>query len=77
MRHAEIIKSQEHLHRYLRRAYSRAALPYLAVGVVLIIAVFVVGHEIEYHIKAIESWIAGLGPWGLLAFIGLFILAVS
>lgn len=78
MRHdAQNTKSQERLLRYLRRAYSRAALPYLAVGVLLIIAVFVVGHEIEYHIKAIESWITGLGPWGLLAFIGFFILATS
>jgi uncharacterized membrane protein YdjX (TVP38/TMEM64 family) len=77
MRHAEKIKSHDRLFRYLRRAYSRAAIPYLAVGVLLIVAVSVVGHEIEYHIKAIESWITGLGPWGLLAFIGLFILATS
>jgi hypothetical protein len=64
-RDAQNTKSQDRLLRYLKRAYSRAALPYLAVGVFLIVAVFVAGREIEYHIKAIESWITGLGPAGV------------
>ena len=63
--------------QFLKRAHFRAALPYLAVGLLLIAAIAVGGREIEHHIKAIESWIAKLGPWGVLAFVGLFILATS
>ena len=63
--------------RFFTRAYSRAALPYLAVGLLLIVAIVLGGREIEHHIKAIESWIATLGPWGALAFIGLFVLLTS
>jgi uncharacterized membrane protein YdjX (TVP38/TMEM64 family) len=77
MRSAENTNSSDRLSRFLKRVYSRAALPYLAVGMSLIVAIIVVGHEIEHHIHAIESWITELGPWGLLAFIGLFILATS
>jgi uncharacterized membrane protein YdjX (TVP38/TMEM64 family) len=77
MRNAENTISGERLFLFLRRVYTRAALPYLAAGVLLIVAVFVVGHEIEHHINAIESLITELGPWGLLAFIGLFILGTS
>jgi uncharacterized membrane protein YdjX (TVP38/TMEM64 family) len=63
--------------RFLARAYSRAALPYLAAGLVLIVAIVVGGREIEHHLSAIDSWITKLGPWGVLAFIGLFVLATS
>jgi len=77
MRNAEKTKSNEGLLGLFKRAYSRTALPYLAVGVFLIVFFIVVGHEIKHHINAIESWITELGPWGLLAFIGLFILATS
>jgi len=77
MRSAENTNSSDPMHRLLRRAYSRAALPYLAVGVSLIVAIVFLGHEIKHHIHAIESWIIELGPWGLIAFIGLFILATS
>ena len=31
----------------------------------------------EHHINAIETWIAGLGSWGVIAFVGLFIFAAS
>ena len=77
MRRAENTKSSDRMYRFLRRAYSRAALPYLILGVLLIVAIIFLGHEIEHNINAIESWITELGPWGLIAFIGLFILATS
>jgi len=77
MRNAENTKSNEGLFGFFRRAYSRAALPYLAVGVLLIVAIIVMGHAIKHHINAIESWITELGPWGLLAFTVLFILTTS
>ena len=70
MRRAENTKSSDRMYRFLRRAYSRAALPYLALGVLLIVAIIFLGHEIEHNINAIESWITELGPWGLIAFIG-------
>ena len=63
--------------RLLRRASLRVALPYVIIGSLLVIAVIIVGREIEHHINAIESWIAQLGPWGVLAFIALFVLTTS
>jgi uncharacterized membrane protein YdjX (TVP38/TMEM64 family) len=63
--------------RFFTRAYSRAALPYLAVGLLLIVAIVVGGREIEHHINAIESYITNLGPWGVFGFVGLFVLATS
>ena len=69
--------SSERLFRLLRRATSRTALLYLALGALLIVAVIVAGREIEQHINAIESWLAGIGPWGIVAFIGLFVVTTS
>lgn len=37
----------------------------------------VLGSEIDRHLSAIEAWITSLGPWALLAFIVLFVLATS
>lgn len=77
MHNAENTISSERSFRFLGRVYTRAVLPYVAAGVLLIIVVLVVGHKIEHHINAIESLITELGPWGLLAFICLFILGTS
>ncbi|UCH19520.1 MAG: TVP38/TMEM64 family protein [Deltaproteobacteria bacterium] len=74
---AENPEASDRVRRLLARASSRVALPYLAVGLLLIVAVVVGGREIEHHINAIESWLTKLGPWGVLAFIGLFVLATS
>jgi uncharacterized membrane protein YdjX (TVP38/TMEM64 family) len=50
----------------------------LAMAVVLIIAAVVfLGHEAERHLQAIEAWIAQLGPWGMLAFVGILVVATS
>ncbi len=62
---------------FLAHAHYRAALPYLAVGVLLILSIIVAGKEIDHHINALESWIANLGPWGIVAFVGLFVLGTS
>ncbi len=61
----------------MARSYSRSSLPYLAVGLLLVAAIVSGGHEIGHHINAIEAWITKLGPWGVVAFIGLFVLATS
>lgn len=62
--------------RLLARAQSRAVLPLLAAAL-LVVAIVVLGHEIEHHIAGLESWVGRLGPWGLLAFAGLFALGTS
>jgi len=49
----------------------------VAVGLLLIIAIVGGGREIGHHINAIESWVTKLGPWGVLAFVGLFVLLTS
>lgn len=50
----------------------------LAVAVVLIIAAVVfLGHEAERHLQGIETWIAQLGPWGMVAFVVILVLATT
>jgi uncharacterized membrane protein YdjX (TVP38/TMEM64 family) len=70
-------EASNRVQQFLARAYSRAAIPYLAVGVLLIVAIVGAGREIEHHINSIESWITKLGPWGVFAFVGLFVMATS
>jgi len=77
MHSAENTKAIDRVRRFFARAYSRAAIPYLLVGLLLIVAIVAGGREIGHHINAIESWITKLGPWGVLAFVGLFTLATS
>lgn len=76
--HSEnIAEGADRVRRLLTRASFRATLPYLAIGTLLVIAIVLVGREIDHHINAIESWIAQLGPWGALAFVALFVVATS
>ena len=77
MRSAENTEAGDRVQRFLARANLRAAFPYLAVGLLLIVAIVGGGREIEHHINAIESWITKLGPWSVLAFVGMFVLATS
>jgi len=42
-----------------------------------IVAIVLAGEDIAHHIDAIESWVMTLGPWGIVAFVGLYILATS
>jgi uncharacterized membrane protein YdjX (TVP38/TMEM64 family) len=55
----------------------RTVLLYAGMGLLLVVAIVVLGKEIGHHIRAIDSWIAGFGPLGVLAFIGFFVLATS
>jgi uncharacterized membrane protein YdjX (TVP38/TMEM64 family) len=77
MRKAENTETGDMVRRFFARAGSRAAIIYLAAGLLLIIAIVAGGREIQHHINAIEAFITKLGPWGVLAFIGLFVLATS
>jgi uncharacterized membrane protein YdjX (TVP38/TMEM64 family) len=63
--------------RFLTRVHLRAAFPYIEIGFLLAAAIIIGGREIEHHINAIELWITNLGPWGLIAFVGLFVLTTS
>ena len=65
-----------HAHRLLRRELRSILAPALAI-VLVIIVLAVVGHEAELHLQAIEDWIAALGPWGRLAFVGVLVLGTS
>ena len=55
----------------------RTVFLYAGMGLLLVIAIVVLGDEIGHHISAVDTWIASLGPWGVVAFIGLFVLATS
>jgi len=52
-------------------------LTYLLMGLLLAAAIIFAGKEIGHHIELIDAWITDLGPWGILAFIGLFVMATS
>jgi len=63
--------------RLLVPSSSRTVLPLLATVALILIAILILGHEIERHVEAIESWIGHLGYWGLLAFVGFFVIGTS
>jgi len=71
------IEPPDSIRGFLRRVGWRSALPYLIAGIVLLVAILIIGSEIDRHLSAIETWITGLGHWALLAFVVLFVLATS
>jgi uncharacterized membrane protein YdjX (TVP38/TMEM64 family) len=77
MHNEEMTEGANRMLRFLARVHSRAVLPYLAIGLLMLIAIVVAGRDIDHHINAIESWINNLGPWGVIAFVGLFVIATS
>ena len=77
MRKAENTDAGDPVRRFFARAGSRTVIIYLVVGLLVLVAIVAGGREIEHHINAIESFMAKLGPLGVLAFVGLFVLATS
>jgi uncharacterized membrane protein YdjX (TVP38/TMEM64 family) len=67
----------EQVDRLIARARWRAAVPFVVVGAVIVIAVLLLGREVGHHIAAIQRWIAELGPTGLVVFTALLVLATS
>jgi uncharacterized membrane protein YdjX (TVP38/TMEM64 family) len=63
--------------RALKLASVRTLLVYLGMGLLLIAVLVVLGDEIAHHLRAIDAWIVSLGLWGVLAFVGLFVVATS
>ena len=63
--------------RRLLRRELRSIVPLSLAVILIIIAIVMVGHETERHLQTIESWLADLGPWGRLAFIGIVVVGTS
>jgi uncharacterized membrane protein YdjX (TVP38/TMEM64 family) len=70
-------QTSDRVRRLVARATSRAAIPYLLSGGFLLISVIFMGHEVVQNIKAIETWIMGLGTWGIVAFVAMFVVTTS
>ena len=60
-----------------RREWKRHLIWYLVFGALLIVAVAILGEEIEHHLNVIEEWISNLGLLGFFAYIILFVLLTS
>jgi uncharacterized membrane protein YdjX (TVP38/TMEM64 family) len=69
--------SVDSLRRFLTFESLSEALPVVAIALLLVIAIVFVGHELKHHIHAIEDWIGHLGPWGIAAYVGFFVVASS
>lgn len=63
--------------KFLAHAISRAAIPYVLAGILLAAAIATMGHGVFKNMSAIEAWLIGLGPWGVVAFVALFVVATS
>lgn len=67
------MKSLTNIGKLLAAASRRDLLIYAGAALLLAIAVVLAGDEIRLHVGAIESWIASLGPWGVVVFIALYV----
>ena len=65
------------IRQHLTNSRFSTMLTYLLMGLLLVAAIIFAGKEIGHHINQIDAWITDLGPWGILAFIGLFVIATS
>ncbi len=63
--------------RFWRNLTIRAALPYVAVAVLLAVAIAVLGQEIRVHLATLEDWIEWCGVWGPIVYVGVFIVLAS
>jgi len=63
--------------RFWERARLGALLPYVAMGALLFVVIAIVGRNIDHHIDAIEAWLNAISPWGVVAFIALFVVLTS
>lgn len=55
----------------------RTILTLIIAGLALLVLILAAGDEIGDHVAALEAWISGLGPMGMIAFVGLYVLATS
>jgi uncharacterized membrane protein YdjX (TVP38/TMEM64 family) len=59
--------------RRLLKRELRSVVPLVLAILGIVAVVILLGHEAQRHVHAIEAWIANLGPWGRLAFVGLLV----
>lgn len=69
--------SRESLRHYLTVESLRESLPLVCAAVAFVLAMVFVGAALKHHIHAIEAWIARLGPWAVVTYVGLFVVASS
>lgn len=69
--------NEKGVRQLLSSAAVRRSLMYVATGLLAAVAVLVLGEEVKWHIDSIEAWILHLGRWGVVAFVGLFVVATS
>ena len=62
---------------FLMSITSHGAVPHLVMAAIAIAAVVVLGREVEQHIRAMETWLSTLGPWGLAVFVVLFVVGTT
>lgn len=64
---------------WLVRVWMRPALSVLVLisALALVAAIGFFGHELDLHIKSLESWVAQVGVFGMLVFIVLVVIATS
>ncbi len=63
--------------RFWRQVHVRKLIPYVIIGVLVVLAVAFLGREISDHIDAIEAWLAKIHPWGAVVYLGLFVVLTS
>lgn len=63
--------------RFLTHVDVTALVPYALIAILVVLLIVVVGRGMHHHVDTLESWIAARGDWGLLAFMGIFILLTS
>lgn len=63
--------------RLIKRTDAGMLIAVLLAVVLLIIAGVVLGDQIKAHSGALQAWIGGLGPWGVVVFVALLVLGTS
>jgi uncharacterized membrane protein YdjX (TVP38/TMEM64 family) len=65
------------LGQWLKAADRRNRLVFVGAALLLLFAILAAGDEIRHHLAAIEAWITGLGPWGIVGFVAVYAAATS
>jgi len=75
--HETQIEPGQAVTQLVRRARSHNFYKYLVAAIAFAVVIVIVGDTIDHHLEELETWIEQLGPWGVLAFVGIFVVAAS